>query len=485
MKLSDKLGDQITVLKCKIDDLETKLKDQTQCKEGHRAESERLKVTVHDLQVKLQLSQGHIDDMLQQLGQAALHATRVEFELSEYKEHYKSTEAKFSALKEEHNKVLGKLESAEYSKLLVSQDLELLKAQFEMIAHNIQELHKLMGDVDQFRFKGDKLFIERRLLSMDFERQKVMTDHLSSEYDRIYTLRKAEQMSLAMLDGAFADMSGQREKAIKYLVKKNEKLVKCMDSTAKENADLRDRVKEMTKKYESLSNEFRRLWKKHTSIRNQETKKYERCKRCDKMYIEDDNFNWSCRIHTSNFNSFWLCCGKKERQANGCSTSRHLPLDEIEKLGLGFEAAIVTRDMCGHCKVFGHSIKNCPKDPNRIFSLQQTMTEKVTRSVNLTADTLRLIRAKLGDVEMTKEDMSSPSNTSQSSDYDSAVYDECEVDIREKLKDTMKIRKSISSIAMRRASQSYSLNIIDTTGGTELAPVELSEQTLSLIEEPP
>jgi hypothetical protein len=40
---------------------------------------------------------------------------------------------------------------------------------------------------------------------------------------------------------------------------------------------------------------------------------------CGKDYIDQENFNWSCRTHKSDFSGeLWWCCGKKIKDALGC-----------------------------------------------------------------------------------------------------------------------------------------------------------------------
>jgi len=35
------------------------------------------------------------------------------------------------------------------------------------------------------------------------------------------------------------------------------------------------------------------------------------CKNCQKDYLENENFNWSCRTHQSDYGGeIWWCCGK-------------------------------------------------------------------------------------------------------------------------------------------------------------------------------
>ena len=48
------------------------------------------------------------------------------------------------------------------------------------------------------------------------------------------------------------------------------------------------------------------------------------CKSCNKDYFEKENFNWSCRVHASDFGGeMWWCCGKNGKDQPGCKFSKH------------------------------------------------------------------------------------------------------------------------------------------------------------------
>lgn len=48
------------------------------------------------------------------------------------------------------------------------------------------------------------------------------------------------------------------------------------------------------------------------------------CKKCGKEYLEKENLNWSCRTHTSEYSGeMWWCCGKENKDADGCKISKH------------------------------------------------------------------------------------------------------------------------------------------------------------------
>jgi len=48
------------------------------------------------------------------------------------------------------------------------------------------------------------------------------------------------------------------------------------------------------------------------------------CKNCQKEFIEKENFNWSCRVHQSEWGGeMWWCCGKRGREQPGCKFNKH------------------------------------------------------------------------------------------------------------------------------------------------------------------
>ena len=62
----------------------------------------------------------------------------------------------------------------------------------------------------------------------------------------------------------------------------------------------------------------------------------------------------------------WWCCGKTAKEARGCKFSKHEKQDEDEEdedTGNVLESNKLNMK-CRCCKEIGHSIENCPRDPN-------------------------------------------------------------------------------------------------------------------------
>ena len=97
------------------------------------------------------------------------------------------------------------------------------------------------------------------------------------------------------------------------------------------------------------------------------------CKNCGKEFSERENFNWSCRVHRSDWGGeVWWCCGKRGFEQAGCKFSKHevkiegaeilkesgATREELERLKL------LQKVKCRCCNEVGHITEDCTRDPN-------------------------------------------------------------------------------------------------------------------------
>ena len=91
------------------------------------------------------------------------------------------------------------------------------------------------------------------------------------------------------------------------------------------------------------------------------------CKNCSKDYMETENFNWSCRVHKSEWSGeIWWCCGKDNKDQPGCKYLKHESKEEDEEMEdeEGTNDKTIKNIRCHCCKEIGHLIDSCPRDPN-------------------------------------------------------------------------------------------------------------------------
>lgn len=56
------------------------------------------------------------------------------------------------------------------------------------------------------------------------------------------------------------------------------------------------------------------------------------CKNCNQEFVENENYNWSCRTHQSEYGGeMWWCCGRKSKDAPGCKFGKHINKDDEDQ----------------------------------------------------------------------------------------------------------------------------------------------------------
>ena len=93
------------------------------------------------------------------------------------------------------------------------------------------------------------------------------------------------------------------------------------------------------------------------------------CKFCSKEYKDQENFNWSCRTHQYEFSGeMWWCCGKRGRDQPGCKFAKHESKEDDDDEDAGDKVKdqqrVLKYTKCNCCKELGHTIEQCPRDPN-------------------------------------------------------------------------------------------------------------------------
>lgn len=84
------------------------------------------------------------------------------------------------------------------------------------------------------------------------------------------------------------------------------------------------------------------------------------CKNCHQEYQEKENFNWSCKLHQSDWGGeMWWCCGKTSKEAIGCKYQKHESKDDAEDSADddGEKKEKVDRNLrCFCCREIGHTL---------------------------------------------------------------------------------------------------------------------------------
>lgn len=93
-------------------------------------------------------------------------------------------------------------------------------------------------------------------------------------------------------------------------------------------------MKEQEKDIRLATQEILSLLKTVDKLKLKNTKTYDkrRCRNCKKDYTESENYNWSCRLHKSEYGGvMWWCCGRKNKDHPGCKFASHVNQEEQDE----------------------------------------------------------------------------------------------------------------------------------------------------------
>lgn len=254
---------------------------------------------------------------------------------------------------------------------------------------HINSLLIMENDIIGERLKGLYFAIEKVADNL------VLETHCRDHFDAIYegtkeliafttSIRIQLRDSLYERDALKADntemvinrneMRAERDKLAKVAKDKITELQGNLQKAEDEREKLQGKLEEAEHNSKDLTEEYEKLRQKakqYKMRRKQFGEEEEKvCRHCQKVFIESENFNWSCRRHPNEYSGeiYW-CCGKSSRDAIGCKTSKHESKEDEDEEKINKEGPEQSALMCAvsaiqSCKKYGHTATDCPRDPN-------------------------------------------------------------------------------------------------------------------------
>jgi hypothetical protein len=139
---------------------------------------------------------------------------------------------------------------------------------------------------------------------------------------------------LKELEGVKVSLEEQLEKLGSKAKDRIKRLAEEMNRSSQANEKLRLELEVSENNNKSLIEEHEHLKTKLKQLKNRKNNDDKEtdvkvCNKCKSLYKEVENFNWSCKVHVSQYVSeYWWCCGKKGENAPGCKASRHESREE-------------------------------------------------------------------------------------------------------------------------------------------------------------
>ena len=384
LKLSEQLRTELESLKQQLQQATKNLQDARQTRESTISQFSELQRSLLQARTDMTLLSTRLGESERLQQTVELRCTQAESQLVEYRALYTQCEAEkkqFASLLHEErarcDKLRNKATELEHGNSLLKMENDIigerLKGLYEAIQHLAQnsgleavlrvEFGLLGGAMmDLLRFTDDTILNVRNSL---YERDQLRDDY--SEMAKLRNEAKEERARLALT----------AKEQILALQTALDKTKEQLDTEREDSTKLQKQFQDLVDEHDKLRQKMKQNRLKRKQYGESEEKI---CRKCQRIFTDAENFNWSCRTHKSEYgDEMWWCCGKTSRDAPGCIVSKHQSKEDEEDDGdLKAKeenermAAAATR--CSSCKELGHRPWECPRDPN-IRSRKDMMDE--------------------------------------------------------------------------------------------------------------
>ncbi|CAG9324335.1 unnamed protein product [Blepharisma stoltei] len=366
LKLSEKLMSEIEKVKTELDDCTRKMRDSEQAKIISESELSILKSKYEDLEINFELLKFQLNQNLKMYQKLELKIVFLNEQADQYKNLLAICESKLEEYSAEclNEKMVNDRLSSELQKIARFNDL--VEMQNQIMGDRLIGLQTCIEDLLKVRRTEE---ITTKDFATFVESSKKLALYETELINSLKTLTEQNQiLSKDMIE--IAEMKDyMKNDRDKFICRFKEKVQQIKDEMAKEREEkekLQIKYEDIKNNYDALSDQFDRMRDKITNFKVNRNGEIEEkvCKNCKKFFFENENFNWSCQIHTSQYSgAMWWCCGRKGENAKGCRTSQHIAKDEEEEL-MQEEMRLRKQQFCTSCTETGHDEKNCPYDPN-------------------------------------------------------------------------------------------------------------------------
>lgn len=203
----------------------------------------------------------------------------------------------------------------------------LLRMENEIVGEKLKGMHLAIQSVATRKFLEDKLGEEVTLMGSGLSSLgKLQVQTEASLTSCVFEKDQTRDEAIAMVAN-FNEVRADRDKIAGQAKDRIVSLKNELDHSRDELERLRGDFSKLEKKYKDLGDEHDKLRQKLKIIR-MKRKQYGEgeemlCRKCQKTYMDSENFNWSCRTHKSEFSgNMWWCCGRG-KDAPGCQVSKH------------------------------------------------------------------------------------------------------------------------------------------------------------------
>jgi len=384
LKLSEQLSAELVTLRQQLQQAHQTLQDALQTRESTLSQFGALQRDNLKTHSDLTLLGSHMGETQKQQQETELRCTQVEEQLAEYRTLYMQCEAEKKQLSSLLHEERARCDKLRNRATELEHGNSLLKMENDIIGERLKGLYEAIQDIAhrnglEAHLSAEFALVGGALLALTSYTEQTVKhvgdslyerDQLRDDYAEMARLRresKEERDHLAV----------NAKEQILILQTALDKSREQLDHEREETSKLEKQFQDLVDEHDKLRQKMKQNRLKRKQYGEAEEKI---CKKCQRIFTDGENFNWSCRTHKSEYgDEMWWCCGRTSRDAPGCIVAKHQSKEDEDDEGdvkakEENERMALAATRCSSCKELGHHPWECPRDPN-IRSRKDTIEE--------------------------------------------------------------------------------------------------------------
>ena len=336
LKLSAQLGEQLNEMQQVLRDKEMRLREAQQARQSALSQCEVLQLQLAKIKTDFTLLCQSGNSAIAAAQQEALRSVQALSQLAQYTVLYQQAEAEkkqLAAALHEEKAISDKLRNRA-TELESSNSLLLMEN--NIIGERLKGLYEAVKDTADTHILQEKLQPEISTIAEAVKQFAELQAGLKTSLAETTSDRDQIRQDFACLASLHKDTQESRDKlaisARDKIISLQEHLEKARDQIETLKIEL-DKCDKVAKSMEDEMSKMRAKIKQNRLKRRQYGEADEKiCRKCQRVFVESENFNWSCRTHKGEYSDeMWWCCGKTTKDAPGCLVSKHESKDEEEE----------------------------------------------------------------------------------------------------------------------------------------------------------
>jgi len=335
LKLSEQLNGQVAEMRAEVQGYKQKLQDAIQARESALSEFSALQRDCIKAKSDYQLINSHYSNSQQLHQSLELKVSAAYTQLAEYKALYMQCETEkkqlASILHEEkalNDKLKNKATELEHGNSLLKMENDIIGERLKGLYEAIMHVSDRQGT--ELKLSSEVAIIAQVCNSITNQLSSTLTtvgeslynrDQIRTDFAEMAELRREAKEDRDRIAAAAKEQ-------IALLNAKCEKVSEELEAEKLETVKLQKQFEDLIDEHEKLRQKMKQNRLKRKQYGELEEKI---CMKCQKIFQDSENFNWSCRTHKSEYgNEMWWCCGKTSRDAAGCIVSKHQSKEDEE-----------------------------------------------------------------------------------------------------------------------------------------------------------